>query len=138
MASIFTRIIRGEVPGRVVWRDDRAVAMVDIRPINTGHTLVVPIEEVDHWFDLAPELATHLMAVAQVIGRAQVAAFSPARVGLMIAGFEVPHTHVHVIPMQHMGHLSFASAAPGDPAALDAAAHALRAALRAMGRPEVA
>jgi histidine triad (HIT) family protein len=139
VATVFTRIIRGEIPGTFVWRDDRAVAFLSINPINRGHTLVVPVEEIDHWLDLPAELAGHLMSVAYVIGKAQEAAFRPARVGLMIAGFEVPHTHVHVIPMEGMHHLSFANAAASvDPADLAAAASAIRGALREMGRPEVA
>ena len=86
MTSIFTRIIDGELPGRFVWRDDVCVAFLSIAPTAAGHTLVVPIEEVDHWIDLDPATAGHLMAVARAIGRAQHAAFHPARVGLIIAG----------------------------------------------------
>ena len=137
MASIFSRIIAGEIPGRFVWRDDVAVVMVDIRPIARGHCLVIPVAEVDHWLDLDPAVTAHLFEVARVLGKAQMAAFRPQRVGLMIAGFEVPHVHVHVIPMQTMADISFANARPGDEADLDAVAEALRAELRAMGRSEV-
>ena len=97
--SIFTRIIDGELPGHFVWRDDECVAFLSIAPLRPGHTLVVPRLEVDHWLDLPPELAAHLMTVAQRIGRAQQAALNPTRVGLIIAGMEVPHTHLHVIPI---------------------------------------
>ncbi|MCU1498674.1 MAG: hypothetical protein JWM47_2627 [Acidimicrobiales bacterium] len=139
MASLFTRIIEGEIPGRFVWRDERAVAFLTIAPIRPGHTLVVPTAEVDHWVDLEPEVAAHLMVVAQAVGRAQEAAFSPARVGLIIAGMEVPHAHVHVIPIGSEADLDFRRADPDpDPAGLDAAADALRAALRAAGHEEVA
>jgi len=137
VASIFSRIIAGEIPGRFVWRDDVAVVMVDIRPIARGHCLVIPVAEVDHWLDLDPAVTAHLFEVARVLGKAQMAAFRPQRVGLMIAGFEVPHVHVHVIPMQTMADISFANARPGDEADLDAVAEALRAELRAMGRSEV-
>ncbi|WP_254127179.1 HIT domain-containing protein [Aquihabitans sp. G128] len=127
------------MPGRFVWRDDRAVVFLTIAPISTGHVMVVPIEEVDHWLDLDPDLAAHLMRVAQIVGQAQVAAFSPARVGLIIAGLEVPHTHLHVIPIESEADLSFAKADPSvSDAAQDAAAEALRAALRAAGHAEVA
>ena len=138
MASLFTRIIDGELPGRFVWRDDRCVAFLSINPLQPGHTLVVPIAEVDHWTDLPAELSDHVMRVAHSIGRAQRDAFVPARVGLAVAGFEVPHCHVHVIPMRGMQDLDFANAAADpDPAALDDAARRLRAALREAGHDEV-
>ena len=138
MATIFTRLIRGEIPGTFVWRDDRCVVFMSINPIARGHALVVPIEEVDHWLDCSDELTTHLFAVARVIGRAQQAAFGSERVGLIVAGFEVPHTHVHVIPMESMADISFANAASSvDRSDLDAAAQAIRAQLSAAGRTEV-
>ena len=111
MPTVFTRIINGEIPGTFVWRDDLCVAFMSINPIHRGHVLVVPIAELDHWIDLEPPLAEHLMSVSQSIGRAQQAAFDPERIGLIIAGFEVPHVHIHVIPMESMAHLSFANAA---------------------------
>lgn len=136
MATIFTRIIEGELPGRFVWRDDRCVAFLSINPLQPGHVLVVPIEEVDHWLDLDPALASHLTVVGQAIGRAQMAAFAPMRVGLMIAGLEVPHVHLHVVPVNGVHDLDFANADPSpSPQAMDAAADALRAALHTQGAP---
>lgn len=130
MPTIFTRIIDGEIPGTFVHRDERCVAFLSINPLATGHTLVVPIAEVDHWVDLPDDLAAHLFAVAHRIGKAQQRAFGCERVGLIIAGYEVPHTHLHVIPTEHMGQLNFANAAASvDRAALDAAATAIIAAL---------
>ncbi len=130
MPTLFTRIIEGELPGRFVWRDDLCVAFLSIAPIRTGHTLVVPIAEVDHWLDLEPATAAHLMTVAQRIGQAQMSAFSPARIGLILAGLEVPHCHLHVIPIDSEADLRFDRADPDTPAdALDRAADALRAAL---------
>jgi histidine triad (HIT) family protein len=134
MASIFTRIIDGDLPGRFVWRDERCVAFLSIAPIQTGHTLVVPIAEVDHWLDLEPDLVSHLMVVAQSIGRAQMAAFSPRRVGMIIAGLEVPHTHLHVIPIGRESDLSFANAHSVPDEDLDAAADAIRTALESLSR----
>jgi histidine triad (HIT) family protein len=137
--TVFTRIIEGDLPGRFVWRDDRCVGFLSINPLRPGHTLVVPVEEVDHWIDLEPDLARHLMGVAQEVGRALQEAFSPERVALMIAGLEVPHTHLHVVPMWDVHDLDFANAeADPDPARLDDAADRVRAALRRAGRPEVA
>jgi histidine triad (HIT) family protein len=131
MATLFTRIINGEIPGRFVWRDDRAVAFLSIAPLRPGHTLVVPIQEVDHWIDLEPDLAAHLMVVSHQIGRAAQRAFSPARIALIIAGMEVPHCHLHVVPIDKESDLHFANADhEAKPTDLDAAADRLRAALR--------
>jgi histidine triad (HIT) family protein len=139
MATLFTRIIRGELPGRFVWRDAHCVAFLTIAPLQPGHTLVVPIREVDHWLDLAPEETAHLTAVAQKVGRAIQNAFSPAKVGLMIAGLEVPHVHLHLVPIHALRDLDFARADKSPaPAALDEAATKLRAALRAAGHAEAA
>jgi diadenosine tetraphosphate (Ap4A) HIT family hydrolase len=132
MATIFTRIIEGELPGRFVHRDDRCVAFLSIAPLQPGHTLVVPIEEIDHWIDADPELTAHLTRVAQRIGIAQTRALSPNRIALIIAGLEVPHLHLHVVPIRSEADLSFANADPSpDPADLDAAAEAIRQALAA-------
>src|SRR3954471_10761597 len=129
--SIFTRIIEGELPGRFVWQDDRCVAFLTIAPTAVGHTLVVPIDEVDHWVDLPADLAAHLWDVAGHIGRAQRAAFSPRRVGVLIVGDEVPHTHIHLIPMNQLSEMDLATSdQSADPAAMDDAADRLRAALR--------
>lgn len=139
MATIFTRILDGELPGEFVWRDDRCGVFLALGPLQPGHALVVPVVEVDHWLDLDPELVAHLFGVAQVIGQAQMAAFSPARIGLIVAGLEVPHTHLHVIPIHTEADLDFANADHGaGPDALVAPAAAIRAALRAAGRGEVA
>jgi histidine triad (HIT) family protein len=139
MPSIFTRIIRGEIAGRFVWRDDRCVAFLTIAPIKPGHTLVVPVEEVDHWLDLEPRLAQHLVTVAQSIGKAIERGFKPRKVGLMIAGLEVPHVHLHVLPIETLGDLDFANQDPNaKPADLDRAAETIRAALRTLGYTQVA
>jgi histidine triad (HIT) family protein len=138
MATLFTKIIEGEIPGRFVWRDARAVVFLTIAPIAPGHALVVPVDEVDHWVDLDAGLAAHLMDVARHVGRAQMAAFSPTRIGMIIAGLEVPHSHMHLIPIDSEADLSFARADHDpDPAALDDAAERLRAALREAGHGDV-
>lgn len=139
MATVFSRIIAGEIPGHFVWRDDRAVAFLSINPHQRGHVLVVPVAEVDHWVDLDAGTSAHLMTVAHRIGRAQMAAFGPPRIGLMIAGFEVPHVHVHVLPMFGIRDLDFANAAQDvDHDDLAAAASELRQALDAGGETAVA
>jgi diadenosine tetraphosphate (Ap4A) HIT family hydrolase len=134
MSSVFTRIIAGELPGRFVWRDDLVVVFLSIAPLAEGHVLVVPIAEIDHWTDLAPDLWTHVAEVSRAVGTALLAAFDAPRVAQMIAGFEVPHVHVHLFPASDVGQMSFdrADASP-DPARLDAAGERIRDALRAQG-----
>lgn len=134
MASIFTRIIQGEIPGRIIWSDDVCIGMLDIRPLHPGHVLVIPREEVDHWLDLDDETTQHLNAVAKHIGKAQQSVVECVRIGLMIAGFEVPHTHLHVIPLQTMENLDFRNAETSPRAdLLDAMADSLRSALGEAG-----
>lgn len=134
MPSLFTRIIAGEIPGRFVWADPRCVAFTTIEPLQPGHVLVVPREEIAHWVDLPADLAAHLFAVAQTIGKAQQEAFAPNRVGLLIQGYEIPHTHVHVWPSRSSADFDLSAAATDVPAQeLDAAAGTLREALRDAG-----
>jgi histidine triad (HIT) family protein len=134
MSTVFTKIIDGELPGRFVWSDERAVAFLSINPLAPGHVLVVPREEVDHWVDAAPDLLAHLTAVAHAVGAAVRAVYDPPRVGLIVAGFEVPHLHLHVFPAADMAAFDFANAAPSvDAAEQDAVRDALRAALRDAG-----
>jgi histidine triad (HIT) family protein len=138
MPTLFTRIIDGELPGRFVWRDPDVVAFLTIEPFAPGHTLVVPRAEIDHWIDMPPELNAKVFETARVIGTAMQRALQPRRVGLLIAGEEVPHAHVHVIGFENVGQLSFAAANRNANAeSMDAAAEAIRNELRAMGRSEV-
>lgn len=115
MATIFTRIIDGEIPGTFVWEDDRCVAFLSINPLKPGHTLVVPRQEIDHWLDCPADLREHLMSVAQTIGRAIQVEWQPEKVGLMIAGLEVPHLHIHLVPIWGVSDLDFANAAASVP-----------------------
>jgi histidine triad (HIT) family protein len=130
MTSVFTKILDGEIPGRFVYRDDISAAFLTIAPITPGHTLVVPVAEVDHWIDLDDDTAAHLMLVAKRVAAAQQRVFQPRRVGLMIAGMEVPHTHLHVLPIGRESDLDFAKARPDTPGEeLDRIAEQLRAEL---------
>jgi len=115
MSTIFTRIIDGEIPGTFVWEDDRCVALLSINPLKPGHTLVVPRQEVDHWLDCPADLRDRLMSVAQTIGGAIQAEWQPEKVGLMIAGLEVPHLHIHLVPIWGVSDLDFANAAASVP-----------------------
>lgn len=133
MTTIFSHIINGDIPGTFVYRDELCVAFMSINPMAFGHSLVVPIEEVGHWVDCSPALAAHLFAVSHRIANAQQTAFGCDRVGLIIAGYEVPHAHIHLIPTTNMGQLSFANAAHSvDPLELEAAAVQIREALAAL------
>lgn len=111
MTTLFTKIINHEIPGVFVYRDHVCAAFMSINPLAVGHTLVVPIEEVDEWTDLDRDTADHVFHVAHLMGQAQKKAFSCNRVGLIIAGYEINHCHLHVIPTNGMHQLSFANAA---------------------------
>ncbi len=139
MATVFTRIIEGELPARFVWKDERCVAFLSVNPIRAGHTLVVPREETDHWLDLDETLTAHLMSVSRKIGRAIERAYGPEKVGLMLAGLEVPHVHIHLLPIDGLEDLSFENAqSDPDPAQLDEAAEKIRSELEELGFREAA
>ena len=108
MASVFTMIMNREIPGRFVYEDDDAVAFLTIEPMTQGHTLVVPRSEVDRWQDVEAGLFNHVMAVSQRIGKAVCTAFGADRAGVIIAGLEVPHLHVHVVPAFNLTDFGFA------------------------------
>jgi diadenosine tetraphosphate (Ap4A) HIT family hydrolase len=129
MPTLFTRIINQELPGKFVYTDEVAVAFLSINPITPGHTLVVPRLEVDQWTDAPDDLLAHLTAVAKSIGNAAKTAFDAPRAGLIIAGLEVPHLHIHVMPVWSLGDFDFAKAGPATAEELDDAAAKLRAAL---------
>lgn len=135
--SVFTRVINGELPGRFVWRDDLVVAMLTIAPIRPGHTMVIPIQQVDSWLEVPPAIWERMGVVQQAVGSALMDAFSPVRVATAILGLEVPHCHVHLVPIDQESDLSFANADPLVPGEQqDASAEAIRVALRTAGHTE--
>ncbi|MFE7974398.1 HIT family protein [Streptomyces shenzhenensis] len=137
MATVFSQILAGELPARFVWQDDEVAAFLSIAPLTPGHTLVVPRREVDQWTDADGELLAHCMTVAQAIGRGVRRAWDAPRAGVVIAGFEVPHMHIHVAPTWGMSDFDFSKATvEKDEAALDDAATRLRTALRELGFAE--
>lgn len=137
MSTLFTRILNGEIPGRFVWREPDVSAFLTTGPLADGHTLVVPTEEVDRWTDASPETLARVMEVARRIGAVQVNVFDAARAGLIVAGYEINHLHVHVWPSRSMAEFNFATADQNpDPAVLDANAEKLREGLRAAGYGE--
>lgn len=134
VSTLFSRIIDGELPGRFVWADERCVVFSTIAPISPGHVLVVPREPVARLTAAEDGLLAHLMSVSAAVGRAQEAAWPGSRTALLVAGFEVPHLHLHLVPAWGEAELSFAAARADTPAAeLDEAANRLRTALRAAG-----
>ncbi|AMT93867.1 MULTISPECIES: HIT family protein [Brevibacterium] len=130
MATLFTKIINGEIPGTFVHQDDKCVAFLDVAPMTEGHVMVVPREEISHWIDADAELLAHLTAVAKRIGEAQKRAFDCERIGLLVVGYEVPHLHIHVLPTNSMDDFDISDRAPMQtPEQLEAPAEKIRQAL---------
>jgi histidine triad (HIT) family protein len=126
MASIFSRIIKGEIPCEKILEDSRWFAFLDIRPINPGHTLVVPKLETDYLFDLDEENLAAGLPFAKRIAKALGRSVACKRVGMIVAGFEVPHAHLHLVPIQQEGELSFSRAKPAKPEDLKALGQKIR------------
>jgi histidine triad (HIT) family protein len=133
MPSIFTKIIRGEIPCAKVYEDDLCLSFLDIRPLNPGHALVIPKEEIDYIFDVEDELLGHLMRVAKRVGLAIDAVVDCERVGVIVAGLEVPHAHIHLVPIRSIKDINFANARLADPGELERLAGMIRERLAAGG-----
>jgi diadenosine tetraphosphate (Ap4A) HIT family hydrolase len=130
-------IINGDIPGRFVWKDDDVVSFLTINPVTDGHLLVVPRQEIDHWEGVDPELFGKINTVAQTVGQAVKSAFDAPRMGLLIAGLEVPHLHLHVFPAWQLETFDLATADQDpDPVALDGVAEKIRAKLRELGHEQ--
>lgn len=130
MATVFTKIISGELPGRFVYEDDDIVAFLTIQPMTPGHTLVVPRAEIDNWQDIDAPVFARVMEVAQLIGKAVCRAFDTERSGVIIAGLEVPHLHVHVFPARDLSDFGFAGVDNNpSPESLDDAQRRIKAAI---------
>lgn len=107
MPSIFTRIINREIPGHIIAEDDRFIAFLDVMPLVAGHTLVVPKQEVDYIFDLDEKTLADMMVFARKVAKAIKNSIECKRIGVAVIGLEVPHTHVHLVPMNTMGDINF-------------------------------
>ncbi|MCF7870079.1 MAG: HIT family protein [Candidatus Omnitrophica bacterium] len=110
MTTLFTKIIKGEIPAHKILEDDQFLAFLDIRPIKSGHTLVIPKKEVDYIFDLDDQTLSEILVFSKKVVRMIEKAVQCKRVGVMIAGLEVPHAHIHLIPITSLGDLTFANA----------------------------
>lgn len=126
MGSIFTKIISGEIPCCKLAENDDYFSFLDIRPIVKGHALVIPKIEVDYIFDLDEKLLSGIMEFARPIAKAIEKTVPCKRVGIMVAGLEVPHAHIHLVPINSVHDLNFANASPADPAQLESLASAIR------------
>jgi diadenosine tetraphosphate (Ap4A) HIT family hydrolase len=130
MTTVFTKIINRELPGRFVYEDDEVVAFLTIEPMTQGHTLVVPRAEIDKWQDIDNAVLGRIMSVAQLVGKAVCRAFDTDRAGVIIAGLEVPHLHVHVFPTRSLSDFGFAHVNRNpSPQSLDEAQTKIKAAL---------
>lgn len=129
MPSLFTRIIKGEIPCEKILENDDYFAFMDIRPINPGHTLVVPKLEVDELFEAPDAILQGVLPFAKRIAKAIKEAVGCRRVGMLTAGFEVPHAHIHLVPIDGEGELKFSRAKPARPEDLAEMAAKIRARL---------
>ena len=109
MATVFTRIVNGEIPCYKIAEDNRFLAFLDINPLAKGHTLVIPKKEVDYIFDLEDNLLADMNIFAKMVARAIDKSVDCKRVGIAVVGLEVPHAHIHLIPLNHIGDLNFAN-----------------------------
>jgi histidine triad (HIT) family protein len=107
MASIFSKIVSGEIPAYKVAEDDQFLAFLDIRPLAKGHTLVIPKKEVDYLFDLEEELLAAILPFARSVAKAIESVVPCERIGVAVVGLEVPHTHVHLIPINELSDMDF-------------------------------
>jgi histidine triad (HIT) family protein len=107
MSSIFTKIINREIPGHIVAEDDQFIAFLDVMPLVMGHTLVVPKKEVDYIFDLDDEILSALSIFSKKVATAIREAVPCKRIGIAVIGLEVPHAHVHLVPMNAIGDINF-------------------------------
>lgn len=107
MSTIFTKIINREIPGYIVAEDDQNIAFLDIMPLVKGHLLVVPKVEVDYIFDLEDQDYAALMRFAKKVAKAQERSITCTRIGVAVIGLEVPHVHIHLVPLRTMGDIDF-------------------------------
>ncbi|MES2605667.1 MAG: HIT family protein [Pseudomonadota bacterium] len=129
MASIFSRILGGELPGHFIWKDKLCFALMTVEPIRSGHVILMPNAEINHWDDVPAATAAHMMVVSQHIAKAIKQNVSCKRVGQMIVGLEVPHTHIHLVPIDTIADMDCNRARPAPDEALAEMALKLRSTL---------
>jgi histidine triad (HIT) family protein len=124
MSSIFTQIINRTIPGHFVYEDDICIGIMTIEPLQTGHVLVIPRQEINHWDDVPLDIASHLMDISQKISKALKRVYPCKRIGLSIIGIEVPHTHIHLCPINSIDDFNFSKAKGLNPSQDHLAQHA--------------
>lgn len=129
MATLFSKIIRGEIPSHRIGESDEFYAFLDIRPVQAGHTLVVPKREVDYFFDLSDEELGRMLAFSKVIAKAIRTATGCTKVGLSVMGLEIDHAHIHLVPISGLGDMDMYARAESSPEALAEVATRIRTAL---------
>ena len=134
--SIFTKILAKEIPGHFIWEDELCFSIMTIAPIRQGHVLVIPKQEINHWDDVPAETAAHLMLVSQKIAKGIKAVIDCKRVGVSVIGLEVPHTHIHLIPIDSMDDLDFKLAKEMSQSLLADTAEKIKKVLQASGYSE--
>ena len=133
MSTIFSKILSGEIPSATLYEDDLFYAFLDVRPIRTGHALLIPKQEIDYIFDLPDELLGKMLTTARPIAKAIEAHIPCEKVGVMVAGLEVRHCHVHLVPIDDVGDLNFSKATPADFTELETLAEKIRNTLSEIG-----
>jgi histidine triad (HIT) family protein len=126
MPTIFTKIISGEIPCHKIMEDERFLAFLDIRPIHEGHTLVIPKQEVDYFFDIEDEKLGEILVFSKKVARKIKRVVACKKIGVMVAGLEVPHAHIHLVPINSVLDLNFANATAAQPEALTKIAEKIR------------
>jgi len=129
MGSIFTEIINGTIPCHKLYEDEQSLAFLDVRPIRPGHALVIPKQEIDYIFDVPDELLQYLITVAKKVARAIDQSVDCRRVGIIVAGLEVPHAHIHLVPIREIRDINFANATEMTNDKLEQIAETIRALL---------
>lgn len=131
--TVFTKIRKGEIPGEIIFQDDKCFAFLTIEPHNPGHVLLVPVEEIADWQDLDPEVFAHIMKKAQIIAKVIKNVYNPPKVALAAVGFEVSHVHIHIFSLFNISDINHDKAKKTDPASLKLEADKIRAGLKGIG-----
>jgi histidine triad (HIT) family protein len=131
--SIYTKIRSGKIPGEILYSDDLCFVILTIMPNNPGHMLLIPVEEVADWQEIEPEVFSHMMALAQKLGKITKKIYKPPKIGLSCVGFEVPHVHIHIFSLFEIGDIDHSKARSTTAEAMRVEADKIRAELKREG-----
>lgn len=124
--SIFTKIIERQLPAEIVYEDEQAIAILTVEPHNPGHSLVIPKKQIENWEDLPDELYIHCLQIVKKLGKVLKSVYRPEKLGIATVGFEVPHVHIHLIPLNKISDLDHTSAHKSSPEVLKVEADKIR------------